>query len=141
MKTALKVIGQALLLVGVLLLMIGAVVLGASTARAAEPLRSWEVAKEVAFAGELLVDYKQTKSIHGWCDGRVDCTIHETNPLLGVDPSNSRIAGYFIGSLVGHAAVTYLLPREYRGLWQNGTLALELGVLAHNYHLGLKANF
>lgn len=139
-----KVLAVVLVLlhaVGVTIILVFVFGLGEARAADLEPLTTTEIQKELALGALLVLDRAQTRDIHGFCVGRTDCTIHETNPLLGTDPSPNRIRNYFLGTALVHVAVLYLLPREYRSYWQNGALALEVGVVASNYHLGLRARF
>jgi hypothetical protein len=100
---------------------------------------------EAAFDAELVVDYAQTRSIHNFCldkhDGRVGCTVHETNGLLGQDPSEARIRNYFLTAAATHALITYVLPEEYKKPWQIGTIVFEGVIIGRNKHLGLKLKF
>ena len=105
----------------------------------------------------MIVDYGQTLDIKNqracWSEDNgsrfmpysvpAGCTssFYETNPLLGRDPSDSRIRNYFVGASLAHVAITYLLPKQYRPSWQWGTLAIQLGVISKNYQLGLSVDF
>ena len=104
-------------------------------------LSNTEVAKEAAMVGLLIVDYAQTRSINGFCDDLVNCTVHETNPLLGGCPGAARTRNYFLGMIGAHIAITNLLPQEYRSAWQNAGLALEVVITARNARLGLRMKF
>jgi len=104
-------------------------------------LSNTEVAKEAAMVGLLIVDYAQTRSINGFCDDLVNCTVHETNPLLGGCPGAARTRNYFLGMIGAHIAITNLLPQKYRSVWQNAGLALEVVVTARNARLGLRMKF
>lgn len=105
------------------------------TAFAGEPLSSSEWQREGAFLALGLIDYGQTRDIKNHAG------MYETNPLLGRNPSDARIRNYFLASGVAHLGITYLLPRQYRSAWQWGTMAIELGVVAHNYSIGLRMAF
>jgi len=102
---------------------------------AGEPLNEKEWRLEAAMLAAGLVDYGQTRDI------RNHPGMYETNPLLGRNPSDARIRNYFLLAGTAHVAVTRLLPRAYRPYWQWSTLAVEVGVVAHNYHIGLRADF
>ena len=62
-------------------------------------------------------------------------TTTETNPLLGRYPSKGRLAAYFLSCMVGHTAVSMLLPKPYRPIWQGVWIGLESGYVAHNMHV------
>ena len=131
----LRFIGVLLLLLGVILLTLLPLLLLPSTAHAAEPMTARDWSLEAAFGGALLVDYGQTRDLKNHSE------LRETNPLLGSHPTDVRIRNYMLGAAIGHAAVTYLLPPEYRPYWQAGTLIIEVGVIQHNYSLGLGMRF
>lgn len=65
----------------------------------------------------------------------------EGNPILGEHPSIGKVNNYFAASLVGHAAIAYLLPPELRNVWQYGWLLLEADAVVHNRSAGVKFNF
>jgi len=100
-----------------------------------------QIALEGAFDAVLVADYQQTSKIDGFCDGRVNCSIHETNPLLGDDPGRARVHNYFLTTAATHAAVSYFIDPKYRTAWQAVSLGLETAVVIHNKHIGLNFNF
>ena len=104
-------------------------------AEAGEPLSGKEWGREAVFFAFGLLDYGQTMDIKNHPG------MYERNPLLGENPSDVRIRNYFLGAAATHAAITYLLPRQYRPTWQWGTMLLEVGVVAHNYSIGLRVDF
>jgi pyruvate dehydrogenase complex dehydrogenase (E1) component len=99
------------------------------------------IALEAGFDAALLTDYQQSRRLDGFCNGRVDCTMHETNFLLGRCPEAARLHNYFATAAITHGLISYALPAKYRTLWQGSTLAIEFGVVAHNRHIGLKWNY
>lgn len=42
----------------------------------------------------------------------------ETNPILGKHPTQGRLAAYFLGVSAGHTAISMVLPRPWRTVWQ-----------------------
>lgn len=62
----------------------------------------------------------------------------EWNPILGERPSRAKIDLYFVGSIVGNAAVSCLLPSNWRGAWQYISIGVEAGFVAHNIEIGVK---
>ena len=96
------------------------------------PEQKWA---ELAIAGTFLVDSRQTQQTA--CEpGRWEC-----NPVLGLHPSPQFINGYFIGALALHALAVEVMPDSWRRPFQAGTLGLELGVIAHNFSIGLNVRF
>lgn len=96
---------------------------------------------ELIFLTLLTLDYGQTRDIAHACDGRINCTIHETNPILGAHPSNGAINRYFLTAAVAHAIITEVLPPDYRQPWLVATSALEVAVIGNNKRIGLHLRF
>ena len=44
-------------------------------------------------------------------------------------------------SLVANAGVTWVLPSRYRPHWQYGRIGIEVVLVAHNAHVGIKMDF
>jgi hypothetical protein len=70
----------------------------------------------------------------------------EENPLMGQHPSDGRVLGYFAATGVLHYLVTRELVREnvpapIVQTWEALGIGLEVGMVAHNYSLGLRARF
>lgn len=102
----------------------------------AAPAYASTLTRELAFDGLLAIDCAQTHQI-----GSAKSGFREQNPLLGRRPSSRRINQYFTLNALGHAAVTYLLPKQYRAAWQYVTIGLEGTVVAHNFYIGVRAPF
>lgn len=99
--------------------------------------RTWttaDKAREGAFAALVLADWAQTRSSLGE-DG-----LKERNPLLGKNPSPAKLAGLSALGAVGHAGVTHLLPKPWRDIWLNTTLAAEGLNVANNHLNGARIN-
>lgn len=54
----------------------------------------------------------------------------EGNPLLGSNPSRSRIYLTNAAELLAHAAIAYVLPNPWRSAWQGAWLGIEVGNVA-----------
>ncbi len=122
----------------------GVLQLSALTASAAsfpEPLTEGQLVGEVVFLAALAADRQQTLQLKGFCDGRSGCTVHETNPLLGREPSRSRVNNYFLGAALAHAVVLYSLSSAYRSAWIASGIAVEVAVVGRNKRLGLRVSF
>jgi hypothetical protein len=63
------------------------------------------------------------------------------NPILGKHPTQKATLGYFVASAVGHAAITYILPQEYKTKWLYATAGFEVAVVGRNKYLGVKFGF
>src|SRR3974390_654547 len=88
----------------------------------ADPLTVEQNALEGAFITEMIIDYKQSSKIAHFCDGRIDCTVNEENPLIGKDASKDRLKSYFLSAAIIHYGITYELPSKYRFAWQSGSI-------------------
>lgn len=65
----------------------------------------------------------------------------EQNTILGKRPSAGKVNTYFASTLILHAAVSYVLPKPYRTIWQGSTIGLEAYCVGHNYYTGVKGVF
>ncbi len=70
----------------------------------------------------------------------------EENPLMGEHPSDGKVLGYFAATGVLHYLVTRELVREnvpapIVQTWEALGIGLEVGMVAHNYQIGLRARF
>ena len=65
----------------------------------------------------------------------------ETNPILGDHPSVGRVNAYFTLTLIGHTAISYILPKDYRRIWQVVWIGIEAGYVVHNYRAGIRIRF
>jgi hypothetical protein len=71
-------------------------------------------------------------------------------PILGRHPSVGKVNTYFALCEVGHATVSYLLPKKIevlglkipaRNLWQAVWFGIEAGEAYHNYQGGIRIRF
>jgi hypothetical protein len=67
----------------------------------------------------------------------------EENPLMGQHPSDGKVLGYFAATGVLHYLVTRELVREnvpapIVQTWEALGIGLEVGMVAHNYSIGLR---
>ncbi|HVP66250.1 MAG TPA: hypothetical protein VMT17_03195 [Anaeromyxobacteraceae bacterium] len=103
--------------------MIGAgVVLAATLAAWPEPWETHDYVLEGVFVGLSLLDLGQTSAA-------LSAGAAENNPVLGPHPSNVKLVGYFSVWIVGHAAVTWLLPRPWREVWLGMGIGCEAAVV------------
>lgn len=80
------------------------------------------------------VDYLQTLEI-----ARNPDRFYERNPLLGRHPSQTAVAGYFLGT----GALLYTACNSgWGGDWlKYGWIAVEVGAVANNVAIGVKLRF
>ena len=97
--------------------------------------KSWtatDTTLQLTFSTLLIMDWTQTLHIV-----RNKDKYYETNNMLGEYPSKRDVNRYFFTSLVGHAAVSYLLPKPYRTIWQSVYIIIEYDVIQKNRDLGI----
>jgi len=83
----------------------------------------------------LIADWAQTRWI---VKNPVDS--HERNPILGEHPSAGQVNTYFAVAVIGHAAISYVLPRGWRDGWQYVWIGVELETVRANY-VGIRYGF
>lgn len=133
-------------------------VIAAITLNAAEPTNVWtkqDTTLELTFQAVWLMDVLQTYQIgeqardrSTWIVTQLDgnrvstrVPVCETNPILGKFPTRKTVTAYFLEVALGHALVTYVLPAKYRPYWHGATIALEVGMVANNYRMGVSVKF
>jgi hypothetical protein len=65
----------------------------------------------------------------------------ELNPVLGTHQSVSRVNNYFALTTATNAAIAVLLPRGWREGFQCRSVGFEIGLTAHNRHIGIRSKF
>jgi hypothetical protein len=113
-----------------------ALLLGVSSAPAAAEWTTADTAREAVYLGLHVADWGQTLQIAEHPD-----RYSEANPILGRKPTRGRINRYFAATAIGHAAVSYLLPRPYREAWQYVTIGFEGATVLQNARLGVSFGF
>lgn len=66
---------------------------------------------------------------------------YETSPLLGRHPSIGKVNNYFMAAIIGHAAISNVLPRGWRNGWQYFWIGAEANQVNHNRRIGIKMDF
>jgi hypothetical protein len=115
------------------------------SALAVEPWTPVDAALEAAYLTVHVADWMQTAQIAKWGGewyetqpgGRWDRRPTEWNPVLGSTPSLARVNLYFGAGLVAHAAISWILPRPYRGYWQAASFTFQVGAVARNTASGV----
>ncbi len=93
--------------------------------------------RQGVFTGITMMDWAQTRYI-----AKHPIEFRETNPVLGKHPSIGSVNNYFAVSIIGHAAVSYMLPAgAWREGWQYVWIGIEVGAVAHNYSMGIRMSF
>lgn len=120
-----------------------------SAGMAAGPIQNWttgDTVLESAFVAGAVVDWAQTRSLGSRrcvTDSQQIQSCHwESNALLGRNPSRATVNTYFPLVILGHAAVSALLPRPYRTIWQAVWIGVEVTAVRTNYPVvGLGVQF
>jgi len=102
--------------------------------------------RQSALTALLVVDWAQTRWIvkHPRDPVQPDGTYQwraEGNRLLGEHPSIGRVNGYFAASIIGHAAISYVLPRDWREAWQYVWIGIEINTTRRNHAMGIRMEF
>ena len=107
-------------------------------AQAADNPHAWtgiDTALQLTFTGLAVMDWRQTRDIHNHPD------VCESNRTLGPYPDARKINTHFTVMIVGHAAVSYLLPKPWRTIWQAVWIGSEYETVKWNRMMGLKIAF
>lgn len=95
-----------------------------------------DTVRQLALTGTLIADYGQTRSI-----SRIP-GLWERNKVLGRNPSDEKIALYFIGAGLVSYKVARALPAGWqRQTFQYGVIALQVAVIAKNRKIGMRFEF
>jgi hypothetical protein len=88
---------------------------------------------QVVYTALVLIDWNQTLDFRSRQGGSChDGTRKESNPILGPCPSRARVNALIGSAILAHAAVTYLLPADYRPIWQGIFITLEIQAVHRN---------
>lgn len=101
---------------------------------------TWSTTDKVlagAFLSSLTADYLQTRQIAR----EPDRWYEQGNPLLGDQPSASRVNIIFLTSAVVTLGVAHILPSKWRKVLLVSGTVIEAGFAAHNARIGLKVGF
>lgn len=96
----------------------------------------WTVEQKYLEAGYFAVmylDYKQTLIIAEGND--------EVNPMLGSNPSDEKVAKYFMQAGLAHLALAHVLPSKWRTRFQYLTFGGEFAFVLHNHWIGYRIEF
>lgn len=90
---------------------------------------------QLAYTALHVIDWGQTRYI------ATHEEYYEVNAFLGKDPSIQSVDIYFASTLVGHTLVSYLLPPDWRKIWQIVWIGAKFKTVADNYSLGISIHF
>lgn len=112
--------------------------LGCSSSARAGDWSTGDTYRQAVVTGLLLADWGQTRDIAQHPNRFQE---FESRPVLGDTPSVGKVNNYFAVAIIGHAAVSYLLPTDWRAGWQYVVIGVELNTVAHNRSIGLRVSF
>jgi len=104
----------------------------------AQPFSDWskqDYARQIALSVFHTADWLQTRDIATNPDYR------ENNPVLGNNPSLSKVNLYFGTTLFGSWIVADALPLEWRKGFQYIYVGVEASCVSSNFNAGVKFNF
>ena len=102
-----------------------------------DPWTKTDTALQVTYSALHVMDWSQTLHLARNPDKYSDGSI-----ILGGEPSTGRVNSYFAITLIGHAAISYALPKPERTWWQGLGIAVEAYCVHHNhYAVGVKVSF
>lgn len=103
-----------------------------------------DYAREAVALGLTVVDWGQTRDI------RHHAGMKELNPILGREPSDGKVNGYFATVMILHPLVTAALPKQAtvlgmkispRTAWQYFYIGVEATAISSNWNGGLRMRF
>ena len=65
----------------------------------------------------------------------------ESNPFMGEHPSKQRFFVIGGGWIVLHSAISYIIPKQFRTIWQSIWISEEIYCIHNNYTLGVQLKF
>lgn len=124
-------------------LFLAALIAFAPTARAGEWFEkpdATDIVFQSAFTGLMLVDWAQTLNFTNAPApvGVFYQPLWESNVFLGKRPSSAEVNRYFAGCILGHALVSWALPKPWRNFWQTGGVVIEMYAIGSNIKNGVR---
>ena len=93
-----------------------------------------DTALQLTFTGLALADRSQTLQIR-----EQGTTTEYFSVLLSQRPTHERTNRTFGVYILGHAGISYLLPKRWRTAWQASFIVFEISNINHNERIGLGA--
>lgn len=119
----------------------------AGTAHAGDDWTREDSYRQAALTALLVIDWGQTRYLvkhpidPKQPDGTYNWRKEGYNRFLGEHPSIGRVNNYIAVAIAGHAAISMLLPPDWRKGWQYVWIGLETDTVYRNHHIGLKIDF
>jgi hypothetical protein len=118
------------------IIMILIMLMVASSCFAFDPWTTQDTVLQSAFTALTCIDLWQTYTFL-----YIDKDGAETNPFMGEHPSKQRFFIIGGGGIVLHSAISYIIPKPYRAIWQFIFIADEIYFIHHNYQFGVRLKF
>lgn len=121
--------------------------LATSAAHAGDDWTREDTYRQAAMTALLIVDWGQTRYLvkhpidPKQPDGTYNWRKEGYNSVLGEHPSIGRVNNYHVIVIAGHAAVSTMLPSDWRKAWQYVWIGIEADTVYRNHHIGLKVDF
>lgn len=90
--------------------------------------------REIVWQSISIVDWMQTRTIAK----NPDKYYEDTNFFMNKHPSLKEVNTYFIGYMMVHGMVSYVLPEKYDAVWQYVTIYDSGSAVLNNHQLGIK---
>ena len=95
-----------------------------------------DTAREAVWISLHTIDWGQTLEI-----ARHPKEFYELNPVLGKHPSVGNVNLYMGAAAIIHPAVSYILPKKWRKVWQYISIGVSSTCVINNFHVGLGVKF
>jgi hypothetical protein len=92
--------------------------------------------RELIWQSFHIIDWGQTLDISKNPD-----KYYEMNPILGKHPSVSDVNLWAVGASTFHFGLSYIMPKEYRKIFQWTTIGFKGYTIYNNHKINLKVNF
>jgi hypothetical protein len=115
--------------------LLAAVLLLCAGSAQAEPWTDVQKGLAATYLVAHAIDWGQTRHI-----ARAPNKFREYNPILGADPSLGKVNAYFVLTPILWCYFLDAIP-QYRTPVLAVLNVVELGIVAHNFHVGLKVSF
>jgi len=112
-----------------------------------DPWTTGDTVRQGALTALLVADWAQTRHMatHSCPESNPTCAVPfgeggGAHAFIGSHPSVGQVNNYFAASVIGHAAISYMLPRGWREGWQYVWIGIEAQTVRTNY-VGIKYGF
>jgi len=107
----------------------------------ADPFEGWTKEEKEWFAlseAVQIIDYQTTRDL---LYAQKEKGYYELNPIVGRNPSPSKLMAFEVGTLIGNYFFTDWLDHDSRMTWLKWHVGIELIVIQHNISIGARIQF